>query len=419
MILNGTDLRVYVNETLVAFARNNTLNVVSEFLPISGQGNGFWKENLPSILSWSVNVDLLVDLTEDTGLPSMFELISERTIFRLKIQADADDYYYSGMAYLSTLEVSAPNEDVTTLNVEVMPDGILERIPVDQINFTITETGITYGALLRLSPDNILAVSGQGSNIWALYQNGRQIFTKTMSDDIQAICWVGNKLLITTAVVGGNNYLFDSNGNLLLRYSSATSSTTSDLFAYFYQNSVWTTKSTQYVKKYINFDESQETFDLGSGDSLSYITVNKYGAFVINETDASIQKIGLTGAVTIFLDVASTDYVMLASDDDYLFVARVLAGNLSVLCYLDSTLKWTYSVGTYSACSMVTDKDRNLYICVSDSVIKLNNLIVESTYLIVDVWSPEKTNPKDIQVSPTGTIILASGQSVSGITYQQ
>jgi hypothetical protein len=55
---------------------------------------------------------------------------------------------------------------------------------------------------------------------------------------------------------------------------------------------------------------------------ISYM--KQYGVFVINTTDTSVQKIAFsTNAVTVFLDVASTSYVALASDDDYLFVATV------------------------------------------------------------------------------------------------
>jgi len=417
MILNGTDLRVYVDEVLVAFARNNTLSINSDFIEVSGQGNGYFKENLPSLLSWSVSVDLLVDLTENTGLPSLFELITERTRFRLQISADADSYYYVGMAYLSSLEVSAPNEDATTLSVEVMPDGILERLPVDQLNFTITEAGIIYNNLLRLNKENVLIVSGQDTNQITLIQNGRAKVTQSFAADVVAVCAVGNNFLVCIDQSGSNNILIDSSGNYLQIWTSSTAPTDRDVFAVFYKNAIYSAKTTQYVIKYVDYVQDA-AYNLGGADTLGQLTVNKYGVFVINTTDTSVQKIDSAGIVTTFLDVASTDYVAIASDDDYLYIARVLAGNLSILCYLDSTLKWTYSAGTYSACSLYADNDRNLYICLTGLTFKVQNKTVESSALLLQTFTNAKTTAKDLQVSPTGALILASGVSVSGITFQ-
>jgi len=419
MILNGTILSVYVNGVKVALCRSSSLSIASDFIGKSAQGNGYFKELLPSTLGWSVSVENLIDLTESTGLPSLFELITERTRFDLKITTDNEDdvYYWVGSAYLEGLDSDFPNEDVSVFSGEIIGDGVLERVPYAQLNFTITEASIIYNNLLRLNQNNVLIVNGLDTNQVALIQNGRIKTSKTFAADVLSVCAVGNNFLVTIDQSGSNNVIIDSDGNILQIYTSTTVPTDRDVFAISYGGAIYTSKTTKYVIKYVDYVEV-DSFDMGGTDVLAQLAANKYGVFVINLTDTNVQKIDYDGVITTFLSVGSTDYVALASDDDYLYVARVLAGNLSILCYLDSTLKWTYSVGTYSECSMYADADRNVYICVSDSVVQLNNLTVESNYSVVDTWTPEKVTPKDIVVSPNGVIILASGQTVSGITYQ-
>jgi hypothetical protein len=422
MILNGTELRVYLNETLVALARNNSLSISSDLIGVSGQGNGSFSEVLPSIINWSVTVDCLVDLTEGTGLPSLFELITERTSFRLKISTEneADTYYWVGMAYLSSLDIEAPNEDVTSLSGEIIGDGVLERIPYDQLNFAITEAGLIFNNLIRLSPNNVLLVNGQDTNEVAFIQNGRIKSTKSFASDVLAICSVGNNFLVTLDQSGSNNVLINDKGETLAVYTSTTAPTDRDVFAVYYGGAIYTSKATKYVVKYVDNVED-DVFDLGGADVLRQLAVNKHGVFVINNTDTSVQKIDLAGTVTTLVDVASTAYVALAADYNYLFIGATLTGTtLSILCYENTTLKWTYPIiGTYPECALYADKDRNVYICLSDSIRKIKNLAPQlGTYEVVETWTPEKVTPKDIVVSPTGAIILASGQTTSGVTYQ-
>ncbi len=424
MILNGTILSVYLNGTKVGLCRSSSLSIASDFIGKSGQGNGYFKEFLPSTVGWSVSVENLIDLTESTGLPSLFELITERTRFDLKITTDNEDdvYYYVGSAYLEGLDLDFPNEDVSVLSGEIIGDGVLERVPYNQRDYSISEVGITYNNLIRLNKNNTLFVSGQNTNKWAAYRNGKMVYeSENLSFAIRGIATIGNYFLISLGSTATFyfNRLFDENFNQIASFVSSTDSANQDFAFAHYDGTLWAIKNQRYCIRYVD-NVQVAHYDLGSGDSLGQLTANKHGVLVINVTDSKIQHIDPPShAITTFLDVASTTYVALTADADYYFIAYVNGGTLYVACYDDTTLKWTYTVGTYSACSLYADEDRNVYICVTDSVIKLNNRSPYfGTYTVEDTWTPEKVTPKDIVVSPNGVIILASGQTTSGITYQ-
>lgn len=126
----GNEILVYVDGTAVGYARGGTLNINNDMLDATSKNSAGWKDTLPGLRSWTVEGDGL-HLYDDatTGFSDLFALIDAKTQVSLKFTtAVSGDKYYTGNAYVTSISLETPNEDVSTFSFSFEGDGALAEV---------------------------------------------------------------------------------------------------------------------------------------------------------------------------------------------------------------------------------------------------------------------------------------------------
>ena len=124
--LNGTNLLVYVNGVAVAHATSHTLNVNAEMIDATTKSSAGWKDVLPGLKDWSIDCEGIVAWDATEGVSQAFADITGRTQVTVKFSMEVTgDKRYTGLAYVSTLSMSAPLEDVITYSLSFAGDGAI------------------------------------------------------------------------------------------------------------------------------------------------------------------------------------------------------------------------------------------------------------------------------------------------------
>lgn len=138
--LNGTDLGIYLGTTVAAMATggtllgaatSHTLSMQSEMADVTTKDSGGWKEIIPTLKSFTIDVDALLTYDETYGFESLFDALINRTplYFRLSSEDTGDEKFY-GQCYITSLEQNNPMEDATTYTASFEGTGILTRATI-------------------------------------------------------------------------------------------------------------------------------------------------------------------------------------------------------------------------------------------------------------------------------------------------
>ena len=128
-VINGTDIGVYIDGTLIAHATNGTLNVSMSPRDTTSKDSGGWKTVLPGLKEWSIDVDALLAYDSANEMQSdLFTLLSNGTQVTVKFstEATADDRY-TGSAYVTGTPITAGVEDNATYSASLVGDGTLTK----------------------------------------------------------------------------------------------------------------------------------------------------------------------------------------------------------------------------------------------------------------------------------------------------
>lgn len=122
----GNELLIYVDGTAVAYTKGGTLNINNDMLDATSKNSAGWKDSLPGLRSWTIEGDGLYVYDSAYGVSDLYALINNKTQVSLKFTtAVSGDKYYTGNAYLTSLSLEAPNEDLSTFSFSFEGDGAL------------------------------------------------------------------------------------------------------------------------------------------------------------------------------------------------------------------------------------------------------------------------------------------------------
>lgn len=123
---NGTSLLVYVDGTAVAHATSHTLNVSADMIDATTKSSAGWKDILPGLREWSIDAEGLVAWDATEGVEEAFADITGRTQVVVKFSTEVTgDARFTGSAYVSQCNISAPLEDVVSYSISFAGDGAL------------------------------------------------------------------------------------------------------------------------------------------------------------------------------------------------------------------------------------------------------------------------------------------------------
>ena len=138
-VINGSDLILKVSpsdggtERNIMHSQNCSLSTSLDLADITTKYNSGWKNAIPTMKSFSISADGLMDLNStgtDTELDELFDQFESRipvTFTFTRSTSVSGEYTFSGSGYITSLEVAAGTEEVATYSVSIEGNGQLTK----------------------------------------------------------------------------------------------------------------------------------------------------------------------------------------------------------------------------------------------------------------------------------------------------
>lgn len=127
---NGTLLGVYIgssgSETLIAYATECSVSLSLDTFETTSKDSSGWRSLKPGLRSGSVSCQGLATLDGSNDYDALFDAFNNRTTLSLLVEtADAADPGFSASAIITSLEMSAPMEDVVSYSATFELSGTI------------------------------------------------------------------------------------------------------------------------------------------------------------------------------------------------------------------------------------------------------------------------------------------------------
>ncbi len=136
-VLNGTEIKIYVAGTLVAYATTGSININHSLREITSKDSGAWKEQMEGLRDWSIDLEGMYAWTAPvtgaaiTNADDLFaSYINTRTSFTItwgSTDAEAGDTKYEGTAYLGSVSMTGATEDSATYSASFSGSGAITQ----------------------------------------------------------------------------------------------------------------------------------------------------------------------------------------------------------------------------------------------------------------------------------------------------
>jgi predicted secreted protein len=122
-VLNGSDILLYDADTdfPLMCQTNVTITLNDAMIDATCKQSGGYSVSIPGLRDFAFTADALVDFNEggsDLGITTLFAAYEARTPINILISNPVlATAYYTGLAYIESIEVNAPMEDITSYTV--------------------------------------------------------------------------------------------------------------------------------------------------------------------------------------------------------------------------------------------------------------------------------------------------------------
>jgi predicted secreted protein len=135
-VFNGTSLVVMVGTEVVAHSTSCSLSLSADLPDSTTKQSGGWADHIAGLRSWSLTTDGLATV-EPTGtnyvVGDIFNAVNSRTLVTVKFTTVngstpiTGDLYWSGDAYIESLDITADMESPVTYSVSFTGVGDLAQ----------------------------------------------------------------------------------------------------------------------------------------------------------------------------------------------------------------------------------------------------------------------------------------------------
>ena len=130
MALNGTLVLVNAQGSAIASTTDATLNIEMDTPDASTKGSAGWAESIAGQKSWSIDVDGLATFDYSSGnVQELAGYLANRTSVAVRFIPNSGIAYY-GDAFMTSVSIGAPNEDVATISGTFSGDGELKQVNI-------------------------------------------------------------------------------------------------------------------------------------------------------------------------------------------------------------------------------------------------------------------------------------------------
>ena len=122
-VLNGSDILLYDADTYFPLMcqTNVTITLNDAMIDATCKQSAGYSVSIPGLRDFAFTADALVDFNEggsDLGITTLFAAYDARTPINILISNPVlATAYYTGLAYIESIEVNAPMEDITSYTV--------------------------------------------------------------------------------------------------------------------------------------------------------------------------------------------------------------------------------------------------------------------------------------------------------------
>jgi predicted secreted protein len=122
-VLNGSDILLYDADTdfPLMCQTNVTITLNDAMIDATCKQSAGYSVSIPGLRDFAFTADALVDFAEggsDLGITTLFAAYDARTPINILISNPVlATAYYTGLAYIESIEVNAPMEDITSYTV--------------------------------------------------------------------------------------------------------------------------------------------------------------------------------------------------------------------------------------------------------------------------------------------------------------
>ena len=130
-IINGTDLVIYIGSDVIGHSTSHALSIAHDPRDATTKDSSGWRDLLEGLRNWSTSGEGLVAFDADYGFTELFTLITNRTTVTVKFSTEVTgDAYWTGDAYLTSLDQDSPTEDNVSMSYTLEGTGALTEATV-------------------------------------------------------------------------------------------------------------------------------------------------------------------------------------------------------------------------------------------------------------------------------------------------
>jgi len=130
-IVNGNDLVVYIGSDVIAHSTSHSLSISHDARDATTKDSGGWTDRLEGLRSWEASGEGLVAFDGTYDTTDLFALITNRTKVTIKFSTEVTgDTYWTGSAYLTSLDMDSPTEDSVSMSFTFSGTGALTSATV-------------------------------------------------------------------------------------------------------------------------------------------------------------------------------------------------------------------------------------------------------------------------------------------------
>lgn len=124
-VIRGVDLLLYAGDVKIGGQKSTSISMSADTLDASCKDSGDWYINISGAKQWSASCDGVIFLN-DAGYKAAVDAFMNSTAIKAVFKNESATIHYEGEAYITSLDLDAPYEDLTTYSMEVSGAGKLE-----------------------------------------------------------------------------------------------------------------------------------------------------------------------------------------------------------------------------------------------------------------------------------------------------
>lgn len=162
--MTGTDLLLFIDGVAIGHAKSHTVSMSANIIDKSSKDDALWNTKGAGRIGWTVKADALVSY-DDTrcNYEALYTAMLNRvTVVLVSAQVDPTnttlaftplDSIYTGSAYISSVELTSPDDDNATFSVSFEGTSSFVKTPTTVAASSITQTGAILNA--KVNPQGV------------------------------------------------------------------------------------------------------------------------------------------------------------------------------------------------------------------------------------------------------------------------